>query len=194
MTAWIVDCRAPAVLGAIAGAMLLAACSDTASEEAAAKPSSETLAALVSQADDLSVVSATLKDAGLSQVFDGVAAYTLLAPQDAAFTSLGETGETLRSDEQRPALVAVLRDHIVPGYLTPADIAKAIKADGDGKVQMRTMAGHTLTFTSDGDTVTATGEDGATVRFAGEALLASNGVAIPVDGLAVDVGGDDEAQ
>jgi len=194
MTAWIVDCRAPAVLGAIAGAMLLAACSDTASEEAAAKPSSETLAALVSQADDLSVVSATLKDAGLSQVFDGVAPYTLLAPSDAAFSSLGAAGETLRSAEQRPAMVAVLRDHIVPGYLTPADIAKAIEADDDGKVAMRTMGGHTLTFTSDGDTVTATGENGATVHFAGDALLAGNGVAIPVDGLAVDLGESAQAQ
>ena len=191
---WIANGRVPAMLGALAGAALLAACSDKAAEEAATKPSSETLAALVSQADDLSVVSATLKDAGLSQVFDGVAAYTLLAPQDAAFTSLGETGETLRSDEQRPAMVAVLRDHIVPGYLTPADIAKAIEADGDGKVAMRTMAGHTLTFASDGGTVTATGEDGATVRFAGDALLAGNGVAIPVDGLTVDVGGSAEAQ
>jgi len=194
MTAWIVNCRAPAVLGAIAGAMLLGACSDTASDDAAAEPSSDTLAAVVSQADDLSVVSATLKDAGLSQVFDGVAAYTLLAPRDSAFASLGAAGEALRSAEQRPAMVAVLRDHIVPGYLTPADIAKAIEADGDGKVAMRTMAGHTLTFASDGGTVTATGEDGATVRFAGDALLAGNGVAIPVDGLAVDLGGSAEAQ
>ena len=186
--------RVPAMTGAILGALLLAACSDDAGEEAASEPSADTLAAMVSGADDLSVVSATLEDAGLAQVFDGVAAYTLLAPHDAAFTSLGEAGETLRSSEQRPAMVAVLRDHIVPGYLTPADIANAIEADDDGKVAMRTMGGHTLTFASDEGTVTATGEDGATVRFAGEALLASNGVAIPVDGLAVDVGGDDEAQ
>src|SRR5688572_11377246 len=186
--------RVPAMTGAILGALLLAACSDDAGEEAASEPSAETLAAIVSGADDLSVVSATLEDAGLAQVFDGVAAYTLLAPRDAAFTSLGEAGETLRSSEQRPAMVAVLRDHIVPGYLTPADIANAIEADDDGKVAMRTMGGHTLTFASDEGTVTATGEDGATVRFAGEALLASHGGAIPVDGLAVDVGGDDEAQ
>ena len=188
MKAWIANCRAPAVLGAVAGVVLLAACSDKESEQTAAKPSSETLAALVSQADDLSVVSATLEDAGLAQVFDGVAAYTLLAPKDTAFAGLGEAGETLRSVEQRPALVAVLRDHIVPGYLTPADIAKAIENDDDGKVAMRTMGGHALTFASNGGTVTATGEDGTTVRFAGDAMLAGNGVAIPVDGLAVGIG------
>ena len=177
--------RAPVML---AGALLLAACAGESAEETPAEPSPETLAALVSQADDLSVVSATLEDAGLSQVFDGVAPYTLLAPSDAAFESLGAAGETLRSAEQRPALVAVLREHIVPGYLTPQDIAKAVEADADGKVAMKTMAGHTLTFTSVDDTITATGEDGATLRFAGDALLAENGVAIPVDALAVQVG------
>ena len=153
-----------------------------------------TLAALIAGADDLSVVSTALKDAGLAQVFDGTAAYTLLAPRDAAFDSLGDEGKALRSPEQRPAMVAVLRDHIVPGYLTPADIANAVKLDPDGKVAMKTMAGHTLTFASAGDAITATGEDGATVRFAGKPLLASNGVAIPVDGLAVDVGDGAAAQ
>ena len=181
----------------VAAALLLAACSGegTTSEDAtAATPADDTLAAMVAGADDLSVVADTLKDAGLAQVFDGVAAYTLLAPNDAVFEGLGETGETLRSPEQRPAMVAVLRDHIVPGYLTPADLAKAIDLDPDGKVTMKTMGGHTLSFASSDGTITATGEDGATVRFAGNALLASNGVAIPVDGLAVDVGGAAPAQ
>jgi uncharacterized surface protein with fasciclin (FAS1) repeats len=194
MTSRLANRRGAAMTGAVLGVLLLAACSGEAEEEALPEPSTETLAEMVSGAGDLSVVSATLEDAGLAQVFDGVAAYTLLAPHDAAFESLGEAGETLRSPEQRAAMVAVLRDHIVPGYLTPADIAKAIAADDDGQVAMRTMGGHTLTFASDDGTVTATGEDGSTVRFAGEALLAGNGVAIPVDGLAVDADGNAEAQ
>jgi uncharacterized surface protein with fasciclin (FAS1) repeats len=171
---------------ALAGALLLAACAGGEADEGADKPSAETLAALVARADDLSIVSATLEDAGLAQVFDGVAAYTLLAPRDEAFARL-EGARALRAPEQRPALVAVLRDHIVPGYLTPADIAKAIELDADGEVAMRTMAGHTLTFARSGDTITATNEDGASVRFAGDPLLASNGVAIPVDGLALAI-------
>ena len=85
-------------------------------------------------------------------------------------------------------MVAVLRDHIVPGYLTPQDIAKAIEADDDGSIQMRTMGDHVLTFTGEGDAVTVTAEDGATARFAGEALLGSNGVAIPLDGVLRKVG------
>jgi uncharacterized surface protein with fasciclin (FAS1) repeats len=186
------------VPGALAGALLLlAACSsqkDNAADAVAANPSTETLAVLMARADDLSTVAATLKDAGLAQVFDGTAAYTLLAPRDAAFTALGEAGTTLRSPSQRPAMVAVLRDHIVPGYLTPADIDKAIGLADDHEVAMRTMAGHTLTFTKDGDAIVATSEDGKAVRVAGEPLLASNGVAIPVDALAVDVSGATAAQ
>ena len=176
---------------ALAATLLLAACSSgsTPSDDAAVKPSNDTLAALVSRTSDLSVVSATLKDAGLAQVFDSTAAYTLLAPRDAAFDSLGDEGKALRSPEQRPAMVAVLRDHIVPGYLTPADIANAVKLDPDGKVAMKTMGGHTLTFTSKDGTITATSQDGVSVHFAGDPLLASNGVAIPVDALAVKVGG-----
>ena len=176
----------------VAGVLLLAACSSGNSDDggkAAVKPSDETLAALVSQTDDLSAVSATLGDTGLAQVFEGVAPYTLLAPRDAAFDSLGEAGKVLRSPEQRPAMIAVLRDHIIPGYLMPEDIAKAIAREGDGKVTMKTMGGHTLTFSGREGAITATGEDGTSAHFAGEPLLGGNGVAIPLDGLTVKIDG-----
>ncbi len=183
--------RSRAAFAAILGALVVAACTGEGGDagETSAEPSSESLATLITGANDLTVVSGTLTDAGLVQVFDGVAAYTVLAPQDAAFERLGEAGKALRAPEQRAALVAALRDHIVPGYLTPEDIAKAVELDEDGRVAMRTMAGRTLTFANTDGAITATGEDGVTVRFAGEPLFARNGVAIPVDGLVVDVGG-----
>ena len=166
-----------------AAALALQACSGGADDADRAEVSSGTLASLVADADELSIVSETLGDAGLAQVFDGAAAYTLFAPQDAAFKALGEAGEALQTAEQRPAMVAILRDHIVPGYLTPDDIGKAIELDADGSVVMRTMGDHTLTFTSEGDSIAVSSEDGAKAHFAGEALRASNGVAIPLDGV-----------
>ena len=174
-----------AALAASAAALMLPACSgDGAGEnEGTAEVSNETLASVVEDADGLSVVSGALGDAGLEQVFDGAASYTLFAPKDEAFDALGETGEDLRSPEQRAAMVAILRDHIVPGYLTPDDIANAVEVADDGSVEMRTMGAHTLTFTAEGDTITVTGEDGASAHFAGDALPASNGVAIPLDGV-----------
>lgn len=173
------------LLSAAAAVLMLPACSSDSEEsgDAATEVSDETLASVVMDAGDLSVVGGALSDAGLAPVFDGAAAYTIFAPQDAAFEALGETGEALRETEQRPALVAVLRDHIVPGYLTPEDIGNAIELAEDGKVAMRTVGGHTLTFTAEGDTVTVTNEDGSSAQFAGEALRASNGVAIPLDGV-----------
>ena len=103
-------------------------------------------------------------------------------PLVAAFAALGETGEALTEPDQRAAMAAILRDHIVPGYLTPADIEAAIEAQG-GTVQAETMGEQTVRFTRDGDGVRVTSEDGSTAMIAGEALRASNGVAIPLDGV-----------
>jgi uncharacterized surface protein with fasciclin (FAS1) repeats len=179
--------RALAALAA--AALALHGCSgDDAAEDEAAEVSIETLAALIMEADSLSTVAGVIGEAGLAQVFDGAASYTLLAPQDSAFEALGEAGEELRSAEERPAMVAILRDHIVPGYLTPQDIANAVDAADDGTVEMRTMGGHVVTFTGEGEAITVTAEDGATARLAGEALLGSNGVAIPLDGVLRKVG------
>ena len=175
--------RATTLAALAASTLALAACSGEAAPGEATEVSDETLAALVADADGLSVVSDTLGDAGLAQVFDGAAAYTLFAPQDAAFEAMGEAGEELRTAQQRPAMVAILRDHIVPGYLSPEDIGNAIEQADDGSVEMRTMGGHVLTFTRDGETITVANEDGATARFAGDALRASNGVAVPLDGV-----------
>jgi uncharacterized surface protein with fasciclin (FAS1) repeats len=175
--------RRLALLAAAAATVMLASCSSGSDDkgDATAEVSSETLAKEIADADDLSVVSEALSDAGLAAVFDSAAAYTIFTPQDEAFDALGEPGRLLREPEQRPALIAILRDHIVPGYLTPEDISNAIDVADDKKVRMRTMGGHTLTFTSEGDEITVTNEDGSSARFAGNALRASNGVAIPLD-------------
>ena len=171
---------------AAAIALALAACSggDEAGEQAAqTEVSDETLATLVAGDAELVTASQGIEEAGLTQVFEGVAAYTFLAPTDEAFDKLGEASADLRTPEQRPAMAAILRDHIVPGYLTPDDIRNAIELSGDDSVQMRTTGGHVLTFTADGDAITVTAEDGATARLSGEALRARNGVAIPLDGV-----------
>jgi uncharacterized surface protein with fasciclin (FAS1) repeats len=177
--------RRLALLAAVAAALLLPSCSGGTGDsgDATAEVSNETLAKEIADADDLSVVSGALGDAGLAAVFDSAAAYTIFTPRDAAFDALGDNGKLLREPEQRPALIAILRDHIVPGYLTPEDISNAIDVADDKKVKMRTMAGHTLTFTSAGDKITVTNEDGSSAQFAGNALRASNGVAIPLDGV-----------
>lgn len=180
----------PRMLAILAtGALMLQACSGDRDEAGGeAKVSNQTLASVVAGTDGLSTVSDALGETGLAQVFDGAAAYTLFAPQDAAFEALGQAGEDLRSAEQRPAMVAILRDHIVPGYLTHADIGNAISLADDGSVEMRTMGDRRLTFTEAGDRIVVTAEDGASARFVGEPLRTNNGVAIPLDGLLRNIG------
>jgi len=175
----------PLAAAAAAALLALAACSggeDEAGGSDTAEPSDATLVQAISQADQLSTVAGALGDTGLSQVFDGAGAYTIFAPNDEAFAKLGDAGEGLSDPEQRAVMAAILRDHIVPGYLTPADIEAAINSKG-GAVVVETMGNHLLRFTRDDDGLRVTGEDGSSASVAGSAVKASNGVAMPIDGL-----------
>ena len=172
-------------LAALASLALLAvpACSaEESADQGSAEPTDDTLAEAISDADDLSVVAAALGDSGLAQVFDGAGSYTIFAPNDAAFEALGEAGAALREPGQSAAMTAVLRDHIVPGYLTPTDIQAAIEAQG-GTVKVETMGDHALTFTRANDGIRVTSEDGSAAMLVGDALKARNGVAIALDGV-----------
>ena len=181
------DIRPRRPLAAFAALALLAvpACSaDETADQAAAEsePTDDTLAAAISDADGLTVVASALGNSGLAQVFDGAGSYTIFAPNDAAFEALGETGAALREPGQSAAMAAVLRDHIVPGYLTPADIESAIEAQG-GAVKVETMGDHALTFTRADDGIRVTSDDGSAAMLTGDALKARNGVAIALDGV-----------
>jgi uncharacterized surface protein with fasciclin (FAS1) repeats len=170
---------------ALTSLIALGACakSDTAekTEAAATDTSNGTLAGTIAGAAGLSTVSASLKSSGLSNVFDGAAPYTVLAPTDDAFGALGEAGATLKTPENSAAMAAVLRAHILPGVVTVADIETALKNGKGGPVTMKTMAGDTLTFARAGEDITVTASDGASAKIDGKALTASNGVVIPID-------------
>jgi uncharacterized surface protein with fasciclin (FAS1) repeats len=174
------------ILSALAAASLLslAACSNDSKTASQASPSSEssgqTLAQAIGSTADLSTVAAALRTSGLVQVFDGGGSYTILAPDNDAFAKLGDAGKPLTQPENSAEIAAVLRDHIVPGYLTPDDIKAAIDAQ-HGAAKVQTMGSHKLTFTRDGDDLKVTGEDGSQALVAGDAIKAGNGVAIPID-------------
>jgi uncharacterized surface protein with fasciclin (FAS1) repeats len=167
---------------ALAVAVPLAGCSDAdgPTEGSAPTTSTATLASTLAESDELSTLAQALTTTGLASVFDGPGAYTVLAPSDAAFAELPES--VVASDEQRAVIVALLRNHIVPGQLDAASIAEAIAAK-QGPVEMRTLGGGTVSFAMDGDALTVSaGEERATVDKAGE-VIASNGVVLPIDGL-----------
>ena len=175
-----------AVLAAVSLVLLvpLAACGSKAEDKpsaAAATSANGTLAAAVGGAPGLTTVATALKSTGLSSVFDGSAPYTLLAPDDDAFGALGEAGKTLQSPENGAALAEILRDHILPGYLTVADIEAALKTAGGKPVTMKTMGGKSVSFVREGEALVVSTPDGARAKVDGAAVSANNGVVIPLD-------------
>lgn len=162
----------------------LSACgsgSEEGSAAPAAKAADGTLAAALSGASGLTVVASALQSTGLANVFDGAAPYTILAPDDDAFGALGTAGTVLRQPENSAAMAAILRDHILPGYLTVADIDAALKASGGKPVTMKTMGDTEVSFSREDDAMIVSTPDGARAKIDGAGLSASNGVVIPLD-------------
>ena len=175
-----------AAIGAIA--LLLSGCSkdgaDKAEASQAAEPevnASHTLAQSVAETANLSNFGQALKETGLSTVFDGTASYTVLAPTNEAFDKLGDAGKILLEPEQRAALSALIKSHVLPGYFTPKDIAAAIAAHNGQPVEMRSMGNQTLRFAKEGDNITVSSDDGSKANLIAEPVLSGNGVALPVD-------------
>lgn len=168
-------------LVALPATLALAACNAEPGESPAAEQTDRaTVAQAVASAADLSTLSQAITDAQLAEVLDGSGSYTLFAPNDDAFAALGENGQRLLEVEQRPLLVGLLREHIVPGHITPDAIGTAIDEEG-GTVSMTTMGGGSLTFSREGDTITVSRDGNDVARFTGETIEAGNGVVIPID-------------
>jgi uncharacterized surface protein with fasciclin (FAS1) repeats len=159
----------------------LTACSNDGGDAGEPSVGNETLASALADGDSVREMSDALKDTGLAQVFDGSAAYTVLAPSNEALSALEDQND-LSTDEGRAVLAAVLREHVLPGALTPDDIENAIAVQ-KGTVSIRTMGEGAMRFAMDGSTLTVTDESGKTAQVNGDAILASNGVVIPIDGV-----------
>lgn len=173
-------------LGAAALAMLplVAGCGEGAQDittiHATKDESTSTLSAVLTADGQMGTLRDAFAKGGLASLFEEPGSYTLLAPTDDAFAKLGDVETDLLSDEQRPLLVGVLRNHLLPGHITPEAIAEAIKAKG-GPVTMTTLGGGKLTFTQDGEQLSATLADGTSANIAGTSVSTSNGVLIPLD-------------
>ena len=75
--------------------------------------------------------------------------------------------------------MALLRDHLLPGHLTPESIGEAIDRKG-GPVTMATLGETDVIFSREGDGIKAELEDGGSASFAGTATATNNGVVIPI--------------
>lgn len=117
---------------------------------------------------------AAVKTAGMEQVFKGPGPYTVFLPSDQALAAAGDLGS------DKAALVKLLSAHVLPGTILAEDIGHAIDAN-NGKAQLKTMAGDTLTATREGDAIKLAGPGGGSATVTAANDVYSNGVVHQVD-------------
>ena len=127
------------------------------------------IVALAQATPDLSTLVTAVTTADLAGTLQGDGPFTVFAPTDAAFETLGnDQVQSLLEQENRDQLTNILTYHVVPGKLTASDLS-------DGQ-QLETVAGETLTVKVDGDQVMV--GDATVVK---PNVEASNGVVHVID-------------
>lgn len=148
-------------------------------------PESLELGTAVAAAPGLASFAAALQAADFTKPLDSGAPYTLLAPTDAAIARQQPVWRGLFAPANHDRLVDVLREHVIPGYLTPGKIEAAIVRNGGKPIVLKTAGEGSVTFARDGDGLAFTSSAGVTAHLAGEPVRASNGAALPLDAVLV---------
>ena len=98
---------------------------------------------------DHTTLVAAVKAAGLVSTLKGPGPFTVFAPTNEAFAKLPkDTVPTLLKPENKATLTSILTYHVVAGKLSAADLAAKANENG-GKVELKTVAGGTLTIMGD---------------------------------------------
>ncbi len=130
---------------------------------------------------DHTTLVAAVTAADLVEVLASEGPFTVFAPTNAAFENLPKgTVETLLKPENKEQLQTILKYHVVSGKWNAVDVAKMIK-NGNGKAEIKTVSGGTLTAWTKGDAVYITDENGQSAKVTIADVNQSNGVIHVVD-------------
>lgn len=142
---------------------------------AAMYPSKNIVENAVNSKDHTTLVAA-VKAAGLVDTLEGPGPFTVFAPTNEAFAALpAGTVDNLLKPENKATLVKILTYHVVAGKLTTKDLKKMIKK-GDGKAELKTVSGGTLTATMKDSKYMLTDEKGGMATITIPNVIQSNGV------------------
>lgn len=134
----------------------------------------------LAKVDDLSTAVRLLKAANLEKLLAGPGSYTLFAPTDGAFAALADDQrKQLENTEGRPQLVALLRQHMVPGYVTPGDFSTAIARSGS-RVELASLGAGPIVVRKQGDAVML-GEGEGSAQIVGGGLSVGNSIVYRID-------------
>src|SRR5687768_14147408 len=126
---------------------------------AAMYPSKNIVQNAVNSKDHTTLVAA-VNAAGLVETLQSAGPFTVFAPTNAAFDMLPKgTVETLLKPENKGTLTTVLTYHVVAGKLDGKELSRLIK-EGNGKAQLKTVAGGTLWASMKGNKIQLTDEKG----------------------------------
>ena len=130
---------------------------------------------------DHTTLVAAVKAADLVSTLKGAGPFTVFAPTNDAFAALpAGTVESLLKPENKATLSRILTYHVVPGALDSATLKGRIAAGG-GKAVLKTVAGETLTVTSNGDMFSVADQKGAVAHVTIPDVIQSNGVILVID-------------
>ncbi len=147
---------------------------------AAMYPSKNIIENAVNSKDHTTLVAA-VKAAGLVETLQGTGPFTVFAPVNKAFDKLPKgTVETLLKPENKAMLSGILTYHVVFGKFNAADVMALIKK-GNGKAELKTVAGGILTASMSGKTLMLTDEKGGMSKVTIKDVNQSNGVIHVID-------------
>lgn len=147
--------------------------------------SEATIATSIATTPGLHTLATELRTAELDELLGGDGPYTLFAPTDAAFTHLAPgIARDLLAPENRTALVALLRYHVVAGTMTTEQLTDRIRAGG-GRAVLTTIGGQPITATMTGDVITLTSVTGNRSYVEAADVAQVNGVIHVVNGVLV---------
>ncbi|EGV44915.1 fasciclin domain-containing protein [Bizionia argentinensis JUB59] len=130
---------------------------------------------------DHTTLVAAVKAADLVDALSSEGPFTVFAPTNNAFSKLPKgTVDNLLMPENKMTLQTILKYHVASGKWNAADIMKAIKK-GNGKAEIETLSGGTLTAWMKESAVYVTDENGNSAQVTIADVNQSNGVIHVID-------------
>ena len=180
---------------ALAAALTLAACSQTADTDAAAEetaiaeaPAMEdaaptsTIVELAQGNSDLSTLVSAVTTADLGETLSGAGPFTVFAPTNTAFEAVPKAArDELMSPAGKNDLTGILTYHVVSGETMSPALITAIEGAGDKGYALKTVNGATLTATLKGGNVVLADAAGNKATVTQADVDASNGVVHVID-------------
>ncbi|WP_082504574.1 MULTISPECIES: fasciclin domain-containing protein [unclassified Chryseobacterium] len=147
---------------------------------AAMYPSKNIVENAVNSKDHTTLVAA-VKAADLVETLQGAGPFTVFAPTNEAFAKLPKSAvDNLLMPENKAMLQSVLTYHVLPGKYSSKQVWAAVKA-GNGKAEMKTVQGESLTFWAKGKDLYVTDAKGNKAKVTIADVNQSNGVIHVID-------------